>query len=134
HVLSGKDDAYPPDLTSYLASVRTKIGGEVTWQQSNFDVYDNFAETGDWMRTSLPDLEFVIDSSVRVVIYDGDADYILNFNGVEAMIASLKTKFSTQFNQEMFKPYTVNGLLAGQFKTAGTLYVHFTHPPPIPAV
>ncbi|KAJ7652545.1 serine carboxypeptidase [Mycena rosella] len=120
YVLSGKNDTYPPDLTSYLASVRTKIGGEVTWQQSNLNVYDNFAEAGDWMRTSLPDLESVIDSGVRVVIYDGDADYILNFDGVEAMIASLRTKFSTQFNQEVFKPYTVNGLLAGQFKTAGT--------------
>ncbi|KAJ7655896.1 Alpha/Beta hydrolase protein [Mycena rosella] len=101
---------------------------------SNFDVYNNFADTGDWMRTSLPDLEFVIDSGVRMLVYDGDADYILNFDGVEAMIASLKTMFSTQFNQEVFKPYTVNGLLAGQFKTAGTFYVHFTHLPHIPAV
>lgn len=28
---------------------------------------------GDWMRTSSPDLETVIDAGVRVVIYDGDA-------------------------------------------------------------
>ncbi|KAJ6496382.1 hypothetical protein C8R45DRAFT_1094631 [Mycena sanguinolenta] len=32
-------------------------------------VYDNFAVTGDWMPTSLPDLEFFIDSGVRVTIF-----------------------------------------------------------------
>lgn len=89
------------------------------------------------MRSSLPDLETVINSGVRVTIYDGDAvraiigdhnawltpvqDYILNFNGVEAMIASLNTKFSAAFNKLAFSPYRVNGLLAGQFKTTGTL-------------
>ncbi|KAJ7643217.1 hypothetical protein B0H17DRAFT_1339143 [Mycena rosella] len=46
-------------------------------------------------------------------------DYILNLDGVEAMIASLKT-FSAQLNQAVFKSYTVDGLLAGQFKTVGT--------------
>ncbi|KAJ7149719.1 serine carboxypeptidase [Mycena filopes] len=120
YVPSGSNDPYPPDITSYLASIRTKIGGEVTWQETNDDVYDNFAATGDWMRSSLPDLELVINSGVRVLIYDGDADYILNFNGVEAMIASLNTKFSAQFNTQVFAPYKVNGLLAGQFKNAGT--------------
>ncbi|KAJ6535565.1 serine carboxypeptidase [Mycena capillaripes] len=120
YVPSPSDDPYPPALDSYLASIRTKIGAEVTWQETNIDVYDNFAATGDWMRSSLPDLELVINSGVRVLIYDGDADYILNFNGVEAMIATLNTKFSTQFNQQAFAPYKVNGLLAGQFKTAGT--------------
>jgi hypothetical protein len=48
-------------------------------------------------------------------------DYIVNFMGVEAMIASMNTTFSAQFNQQAFAPYKVNGLLAGQFKTAGTL-------------
>ncbi|KAJ7629038.1 serine carboxypeptidase, partial [Roridomyces roridus] len=120
YVLSPSDDPYPPDISSYLASVRTTVGAEVTWQMTNDDVYDNFAATGDWMRSSLPDLEMVINSGVRVLIYDGDADYILNFNGVEAMVASLNTTFSAQFNKQVFAPYTVNGLLAGQFKNSGT--------------
>ncbi|KAJ7776963.1 alpha/beta-hydrolase [Mycena maculata] len=120
YVLSPSDDPYPPDITSYLNSIRTEFGGEVAWEETNFQVYENFAATGDWMRSSLPDLELVIDSGVRVLIYDGDADYILNFDGVEGMIASLNTKFSVEFNQQVFAPYTVDGLLAGQFKTAGT--------------
>jgi len=50
------------------------------------DIYNQFAATGDWMRSSLPNLEAVIDAGVRTVIYDGDADYILNYFGVEAMV------------------------------------------------
>jgi carboxypeptidase C (cathepsin A) len=50
------------------------------------DVYNQFAASGDWMRSSLPNLETVINSGVRTVIYDGDADFILNYIGVEAMV------------------------------------------------
>jgi carboxypeptidase C (cathepsin A) len=53
---------------------------------SNMDVYNDFALTGDWMRSSLPNLEMVINAGVRTVIYDGDADYICNYMGVEAMV------------------------------------------------
>jgi hypothetical protein len=54
--------------------------------KGNDNVYTQFAATGDWMRSSLSDLEVVINSGVRTVIYDGDADYILNYIGVEAMV------------------------------------------------
>lgn len=49
------------------------IGAESTWVMSSDDIYFNFADTGDWMRTSRPLLEKVIDAGVRTVIYDGDA-------------------------------------------------------------
>jgi len=38
------------------------------------------------MRTSLPDLEKVINAGVPTVIYAGDADFIVNFKGIEAMV------------------------------------------------
>ncbi|KAJ7803441.1 serine carboxypeptidase [Mycena olivaceomarginata] len=120
YVPSGFDDPYPPDISSYLDSIQTKIGAEVTWEETNGEVYDNFSDNGDWMRSSLSHLEVVINSGVRVMIYDGDADYICNFMGVEAMIGKLNTNFSVKFNEQEFAPYLVNGQLAGQFKTAGT--------------
>ncbi|KAF7304454.1 Carboxypeptidase [Mycena chlorophos] len=110
--LSGNWDVY--------YTIETTVGAEVTWEETNDNVYDNFAATGDWMRSSLPDLELVINSGVRVLIYDGDADYILNFDGVEAMIASLNTSFSAEFNKQTFTPFHVDGLLAGPYKNAGT--------------
>ncbi|KAI0263017.1 serine carboxypeptidase [Gloeopeniophorella convolvens] len=122
YVLTQNPDPYPPALDNYLGSsaVTSKIGAQSTWQETNDDVYNNFASTGDWMRSSLPNLETVINAGVRTVIYDGDADFILNFNGVEAMVASLKTKFSATFAQQQFANFTVNGVPAGLYKNAGT--------------
>ncbi|KAA1476177.1 serine carboxypeptidase [Dentipellis sp. KUC8613] len=128
YVLAQNPDPYPPDLTSYLTSraVTSKIGSQSTWQETNDDVYDNFAETGDWMRNSAPNLETVINSGVRTVVYDGDADFILNFNGVENMVNNLQTDFSAQYKTQQFANFTVKGQSAGVFKNAGTFsYVRF---------
>lgn len=75
YVLEKDPDAYPPDATDFLTNktfVRV-IGAEASWQETNYDVYTNFADTGDWMRNSRPDLEFVINSGVRTIVFDGDA-------------------------------------------------------------
>ncbi len=88
YVPTENPDPYPPPLDKYLNSpaVTSKIGSRVKWQETNTDVFNNFAATGDWMRSSRADLEEVINAGVRTVIYDGDADYIVNFKGVEAMV------------------------------------------------
>jgi carboxypeptidase C (cathepsin A) len=121
-VLARDPDAYPPDLSTYLgsSSLMTKIGAESAWQETNNQVYNNFAKTGDWMTNSRPNLETVINAGVRTIIYDGDADYILNFNGVEAMVNNLQTQFSTTFKATSFTNFTVAGQLTGIFKNAGT--------------
>ena len=104
-ILARDPDPYPPDLTPYLTNttLMSVIGAQSTWQETNFQVYENFASTGDWMTNSAPHLEKVINAGVRTLIYDGDAvrvllcphcasliqsvqDYILNFNGVENMV------------------------------------------------
>ena len=122
YVLAQNPDPYPPDISSYLRSsaVTSKIGAESTWQETNRQVYSNFASTGDWMHNSRPNLETVIDAGVRTLVYDGDADYILNFNGVEAMVDNLQTKFSSEYAKQEFANYTVNGVATGLYKNAGT--------------
>ena len=88
YVLTSNSDPFPPDLSTYLSNpgVIARIGNAHPWVQTNFGVYSNFASTGDWMRSSRWALEAVIDAGVRTVIYAGDADYIVNFMGVEAMV------------------------------------------------
>ena len=122
YVLTKNPDPYPPDLTDYLtsSSLTSKIGAESTWQETNDDVYSNFASTGDWMHNSRPDLETVIDAGVRTIIYDGDADFILNFNGVEAMVNALQTQFTSEFAKQQFANYSVKGQVTGLYKNAGT--------------
>ena len=41
------------------------------------------------MRSKRSNLEMVIDAGVRTVLYDGDADYICNYMGFEAMVRAL---------------------------------------------
>jgi len=118
-VLATNPDPYPPNITNYLSSIQSQVGAETTWQEANDNVYNNFAQTGDWMRTSKPYLENVINSGIRTLIFDGDVDYILNFKGVEAMVDSLETKLSGEYNQQSFSDYSVSGIKTGQYKNAG---------------
>jgi carboxypeptidase C (cathepsin A) len=145
-VPTANPDPYPPPLDPYLhnSAVTSRIGSQSTWLDSNIDIYYQFAATGDWMRSSRPNLEVVINAGVRTVIYDGDADFIVNYMGVEAMVrvsrafsllsynlcadlvaffpqvASLTTKFSAEFSSQSFTTYNVNGKPAGMYKNAGT--------------
>ncbi|CAA7266088.1 unnamed protein product [Cyclocybe aegerita] len=119
YVPTAEPDPYPPSFTTYINSVASTIGAETTWTSSNRNVYRNFSLTGDWMRNSRQDLEFVINSGVRTIIYDGDADYILNFNGVEAMVDKLETVWSPLYKRQKFASYKVNGQVTGIFKNAG---------------
>jgi carboxypeptidase C (cathepsin A) len=74
---------------------------------------------GDWMRTSRPHLEKVINAGVRTAIYDGDADYICNYQGVENMVNALQHKYSSQYASTPWTTWKVDGVTAGQFKNAG---------------
>ena len=134
-------------LDPYLhsAAVTSKIGSQSTWVEGNNDIFNQFSATGDEVRSARSNLEAVINAGVRTILYDGDADFICNYIGFEAMvrasrsfallsyspyadlvalfpqIASLTTKFSADFAKQKFATYTVNGKSAGLYKNAGTL-------------
>ena len=74
---------------------------------------------GDWMRTSRPHLEKVINAGIRTVVFDGDADYICNYQGVENMVDSLRFTHSSQYANTPWTTWKVDGVTAGQFKNAG---------------
>jgi carboxypeptidase C (cathepsin A) len=71
------------------------------------------------MRTSKPHLEKVINAGVRTAIYDGDADYICNYQGVENVVNALQHKYSSQYASTPWTTWKVDGVTAGQFKNAG---------------
>ena len=72
------------------------------------------------MRSSIQYLEKVINAGIRTVLYDGDADFIVNYQGVENMINALQHEYSLQYASTPWTPWTVDGVTAGQFKNAGT--------------
>ncbi|CAE6412902.1 unnamed protein product [Rhizoctonia solani] len=114
---------YPYDPSKLLTdpSFRNKIGAEKNWTTTNLQVYANFAVRGDWMRSSRPLLEKVINAGVRTLILAGDADYICNYMGFESMVDALQTRFANEFKQQVWSNWTVAGIAAGQYKNAGTL-------------
>ena len=73
------------------------------------------------MKTSRPHLEKVINAGVRTNIYDGDADYVCNYQGVENMVNALQHTWSSEYASTPWTPWKVNGITAGQFKNAGPL-------------
>ncbi|RDB15267.1 Carboxypeptidase S1 [Hypsizygus marmoreus] len=126
YVLSKDPDPYPANISSYLESIAPKIGAEASWQITNLEVYKNFAAAGDWMRTSRPLLESVIKAGITTVIFNGDADFIVNYQGVEAMIEGLSTPFSETYHQQRYQNFTVAGETAGLYKTVGSFtYIRF---------
>ncbi|KAG6832808.1 hypothetical protein H0H92_009427 [Tricholoma furcatifolium] len=110
YVLTENPDPYPPNITTYLASIASQIGAEATWEESSDQVYANFHNGGDWMRTTLPALQSVVNAG----------DYICNYMGVEAMVDKLAANFSSStYSQTEFSAWTVAGQQAGQYKEAG---------------
>jgi hypothetical protein len=81
-------DPYPPKLAKYLNSVAvtSKIGSQSKWVTNKLNIYKQFVSSGDYMRSKRSNLELVINAGVRTVLYDGDADYVCNYMGFEAMV------------------------------------------------
>jgi carboxypeptidase C (cathepsin A) len=121
-VRSEDPDPYPPEFDNLLNNNETlaRIGAEREWVQSSRIIYSNFASTGDWMRNKRPALESVINAGVRTIMFDGDADYICNYKGFEAVTNALQTRFSAQFARTKWSTWKVNGQVAGQYRNAGT--------------
>ena len=75
---------------------------------------------GDVVKSAKGYLEKVINAGIHTVIYDGDADFVCNYQGVEDMIDSLKHKYSHQYSNTPWTEWTVDGVTAGRFKNAGS--------------
>ncbi|EJU02963.1 serine carboxypeptidase [Dacryopinax primogenitus] len=116
---------YPPDILHLLRdpALLSAIGvpSYVNWTQSSKQVYNNFARAGDWMTNTAPYLENVINAGIRVTLYDGDADYICNYQGFQAVADALNTRYTSAWTAEEFNSWKVGGQAAGVYKNAGPL-------------
>ncbi|CDO70637.1 hypothetical protein BN946_scf184756.g3 [Trametes cinnabarina] len=122
YILADFTDTYPPDITTYANDTarKARIGAVGDFQEVNSGVLFEFQS--EWMQNSRPTLESVVNDGVRTVLYTGDADYLLNYFGVEAMLGIMKTKYSSKWAEQEFKNFTVNGESAGLYKNAGQLH------------
>lgn len=83
-------DPFPYEFyANYLNTpkVLTAIGAFTNFSESNSAVGTDFGNTGDDARESntIEDLKSLVDDGLTVALYAGDADYICNWLGVEAV-------------------------------------------------
>jgi len=81
----------------------------------------NSKTTGDDSRSFLATLSTVVQSGIQVLIWAGDADWICNWFGGQAVAESITYAGSATFKAKAVSSYTVNGVAGGTFKTVTNL-------------
>lgn len=121
---ASSQDSFPPGTyATYLgdSTIQSKIGAQHSYVECSDASGQKFSTTGDDARSFISILSTVVQSGIQVLIWAGDADWICNTAGVQAVIAQLQFAQSATFNSQSLAPYTVNGVQYGTFKTAGNL-------------
>lgn len=118
------DDPTPPtDFVDYLnlASTQNALGVDTNYSSdANNDVYYAFQETGDFVYpTFKEDLERILNSSVRVSLIYGDADYICNWFGGQAVSLAINYTHSAEFRKAGYVPFLVDGVEYGETREYG---------------
>lgn len=62
-----------------------------------------------------------MNNDVPVLIYAGDADYICNWYGVQAVLDQIEFKNNQEYHSDQLKPWHANGKEAGQIQQGGGL-------------
>lgn len=103
-----------------LASVQAALGVNLNYTQSNADVAYAFQKTGDFVYPNfLTDLETVLNNSISVVLYYGDADYICNWFGGQALSLAVNYTHSTEFRAAGYEPFVLDGTEYGEVRQFG---------------
>lgn len=104
-----------------LASTQEAIGVNVNYtSDSSNQVGTGFSDTGDFLYPDFKtDLEEILDSGVRVALYYGDADYICNWFGGQAVSLEINYTHSAEFKASDYAPFVVDGSEYGEVRQYG---------------
>ncbi|PWY62843.1 peptidase S10, serine carboxypeptidase [Aspergillus eucalypticola CBS 122712] len=117
------NDPTPPSyFVDYLKkdSVMDAIGVDINYTESSSDVYYAFQQTGDFVWPNfIEDLEEILRLPVRVSLIYGDADYICNWFGGQAISLAVNYTHASQFRAAGYTPMTVDGVEYGETREYG---------------
>jgi len=117
-------DPTPPAYFEHflnLASTQQALGVDTNYTSfTNYDVSFAFHQTGDFsMPIFIEDLEMLLNASVRVSLIYGDADYICNWFGGEAISLAANYADAAQFRKAGYVPMVVDGVEYGATREYG---------------
>ncbi|KAL8998288.1 MAG: hypothetical protein Q9169_002602 [Polycauliona sp. 2 TL-2023] len=116
------DPTPPPYFNDYLnkAEVQNALGVNLNYTQSNNEVSYAFQLTGDFAYPNfIEDLEMILNNSVRVALFYGDADYICNELGGEAVSLAVNYTNKEEFAAAGYAPFMVEGDEYGEVREYG---------------
>lgn len=119
------DDPTPPEYFVdflNLASTQEALGVDTNYtSDANDEIYFAFQQTGDFVYMNLlDDLEELLNTSaVRVTLVYGDADYICNWFGGEAVSKAAQWPHAKAFNAAGYTPFVVDGVEYGETREWG---------------
>jgi cathepsin A (carboxypeptidase C) len=126
-----EDCEFPPlcyDFSSievYLNSdsVQEALGAEKRWKDCSYLVNLIFQLVGaDWMKTVREHVIYLLDTAnIPVLFYAGDADFIVNWYGIENMAHELSWSGQQGFRNTPYREWTPNGDKGGETKSYGLL-------------
>lgn len=117
-----RDPTPPSYFEDYLnqASVQNALGVNLNYTDANDDIYFAFQSTGDFVYDNfIRDLEMLLDQGVRVSLYYGDADYICNWFGGQAVSLAVNYTHKAQFAAAGYAPLVVDGVEYGEVRQYG---------------
>ncbi|KAF2969562.1 hypothetical protein GQX73_g3995 [Xylaria multiplex] len=116
-------DIPPEPWVDYLntAKIQDALGVDINYTStSSNQIWEGFDYTGDWVYPELlEDLEAVVGYGVRVAMVYGDADYICNWFGGEAVSLALDYAHSAAFAATGYAPFVVDGVEYGESRQYG---------------
>jgi len=103
---------FPPEFyLNYLAlaNVKAQIGAESDYQECANAPFDLFERTGDDARTWLPQLGELANSTLKLLIWAGDADINCNWLGGHASVLAMDWYGKQRLQETPFTNMTING-------------------------
>ncbi|OAL02046.1 alpha/beta-hydrolase [Phaeosphaeriaceae sp. SRC1lsM3a] len=118
----GYDDPTPPSYyPKYLnlGTVQEALGVTLNYSGNN-GIYYAFQNTGDFIYPNFRlDLEYLLDQGVRVSLAYGDADYICNWFGGQAISLDVDYTHSKEFRAAGYEAMVVDGIERGEVRQYG---------------
>ena len=96
------------------------LGVNLNYTSSNL-LYTAFTLSGDFAIGYLKDIEKLLEMDVQVALVFGDADYICNWRGGEALSLAAKWSGSDDFSDAGYTNLMVNGKAYGETRQFGKL-------------